>query len=44
MEEFELLILWMMWEPLKASVQENNVVEGSFLEDKFSNNVQGGLE
>lgn len=44
MEEFELLILWTMREPLKVSVQENNVVEASFLEDKFSNDIQGGLE
>lgn len=43
MEELGLLILGSVGEPLKVSLHESDV-GGSFLEDEFSNNVQGGLE
>lgn len=43
---------WRTWEsnfidngePLKVSEQASDVVRGSFLEDKFSSKVLGGLE
>lgn len=43
MEELGLLILRSTGEPLKVSLHESDV-GGSFLEDEFSINIQGGLE